>query len=83
VNFCFCLGSEPGSDDGAKWARGGLSVRRPRLSADRSAQPGDAAARLQLPLPRTETRSHRRLSRLHPPRVENVAESAQDLRSQR
>ena len=76
-------GSKSSSHDGSERSRGGLFVCRPRLAADRPAQSGHAAEGVQLPLPRTEARRHRRLGRLHPARVEDAAESAQNIRSQR
>lgn len=56
-----------------------MLVRGPGLTADRAEEPGDAAPRLQLPLPRTEARRHRRQRRLHSPRMEDAAESTQDI----
>lgn len=58
-------GQKPSGDDGAERARGGVPVRGSGLAADRAAEPGDAAASLQLPLSRAQARGDRRQRRLH------------------
>lgn len=79
----FSIGSQPGGHDRAERPRGRVPVCRSRFAADWAAESGDAAAGIQLPLPRAETRGHRGLGGLHKTRVEDAAEPAQDLGAQR
>lgn len=78
-----CVGSQPGGHDGAERPCGRLPVRRSRFAAYRAAEPGDAIAGVQLPLPRAEARGDRGLGGLHSAGVEDAAEPAQDLGAKR
>ena len=82
TNECHVAGSKPGGHDRAERTRGRVPVCRSRLAADRTAKLGDAIACVQLSLSRTETRRHRRIGRIHPTRVEDAAESSQNLRAE-
>lgn len=46
----YCAGSEPGSYDSFEWPCGGLSVRGPGLTTDRSSELGNASPSLKFPL---------------------------------
>ena len=76
--------SEPkhsGGDTESPQSRGLLYLRRRALAADWSAQPGDAAARQQLPLHRAQTRCDRWRLRIHSERMEESDELSKNQRS--
>lgn len=80
IEFFYGLGSEPSRHDSVERSCGRLPFRRSRLASNWAPEPCDAFAGEQLSLPRTETRSDRRIGRLYPEGMENVTKFTKNFR---